>query len=159
MPQGISSSAKKIHDLLREMGFQLEVVEIPEGTRTSADAAKAVGCKLGEIAKSIVFEGKDTNRPVLVITSGSNRVNEKRISELLGEPVTKGDADFVRRRTGFVIGGVPPIGHAEEMKIFIDEDLMMHEVIWAAAGTPHAVFRLTPQDLVRMTEGEVVTVK
>jgi prolyl-tRNA editing enzyme YbaK/EbsC (Cys-tRNA(Pro) deacylase) len=159
MPQGLSSNAKRINDLLREMGFHLEVIEIPEGTRTSADAAKALGCKLGQIAKSIVFEGKDTHRPVLVIASGSNRVNEKRISELLGEPIIKGDADFVRRTTGFVIGGVPPIGHAEKIKIFIDEDLMMHEVIWTAAGTPHAVFRLTPQDLVKMTEGEVITVK
>jgi prolyl-tRNA editing enzyme YbaK/EbsC (Cys-tRNA(Pro) deacylase) len=159
MPQGLSPSAAKIQDLLRGKGFLLEVIEIPEGTRTSTDAAIAVGCKLGQIAKSIVFEGKDSHRPVLVIASGSNRVDEKRIGRLLGEPVAKGDADFVRRVTGFVIGGVPPVGHAEKMKIFIDEDLMMHEVIWAAAGTPHAVFNLTPKDLVNMTEGEVTPVK
>lgn len=159
MPQGLSPSAKKIQTLLEGMGFRLEVIEMPDGTRTSADAAKAVGCKLGQIAKSIVFESRKTHIPVLVITSGSNRVNEDRISGLLGETVTKADADFVRSATGFVIGGVPPVGHLEKMKIYIDEDLMVHDEIWAAAGTPHAVFRLTPKELIKMTMGEVVQVK
>jgi prolyl-tRNA editing enzyme YbaK/EbsC (Cys-tRNA(Pro) deacylase) len=114
---------------------------------------------VGQIAKSIVFQGGETHQPILVIASGANRINEPRIQELLGEPIGKADAEYVRRHAGFVIGGVPPIGHAEKMMIFIDEDLLRYEVIWAAAGTPNAVFRLTPQDLVKMTGGRVVSIK
>jgi len=94
-----------------------------------------------------------------VIASGSNRVNEKRVGELISEPLGKADADFVRQKTGFVIGGVPPVGHAEKLEVFIDEDLLRYSEIWAAAGTPNAVFRLTPSDLVRMTEGRVIGIK
>jgi len=94
-----------------------------------------------------------------VIASGSNRVNEKRVGELISEPLGKADADFVRQKTGFVIGGVPPVGHAEKLEVFIDEDLLQYGEIWAAAGTPNAVFRLTPSDLVRITEGRVIGIK
>ena len=94
-----------------------------------------------------------------MIASGGNRVNEKRIGELLGEKIAKANADFVRQRTGFVIGGVPPVGHAERVVTFIDEDLLGHTQIWAAAGTPHAVFQLSPADLVRIASGQVVCVK
>jgi prolyl-tRNA editing enzyme YbaK/EbsC (Cys-tRNA(Pro) deacylase) len=155
----LSSSAKKVQEVLKVLGLELQVVELQETTRTSADAARAVGCEVGQIAKSLVFRGQRTQRPILVIASGSNRVNEKRVGELISEPLGKADADFVRQRTGFVIGGVPPVGHAEKLEVFIDEDLLRYSEIWAAAGTPNAVFRLTPSDLVRMTEGRVIGIK
>jgi len=157
--QQLSSSAKKVQEALKVLGLELQVVELQETTRTSADAARAVGCEVGQIAKSLVFRGQRTQRPILVIASGSNRVNEKRVGELISEPVGKADADFVRQKTGFVIGGVPPVGHAEKLEVFIDEDLLRYSEIWAAAGTPNAVFKLTPSDLVRMTEGRVIGIK
>ena len=155
----LSSSAKKVQEALKVLGLELQVVELQETTRTSADAARAVGCEVGQIAKSLVFRGQKTQRPILVIASGSNRVNEKRVGELISEPLGKADADFVRQQTGFVIGGVPPVGHAEKLEVFIDEDLLRYSEIWAAAGTPNAVFKLTPSDLVRMTEGRVIGIK
>ena len=155
----LSSSAKKVQEVLKVLGLELQVVELQETTRTSADAARAVGCEVGQIAKSLVFRGQKTQRPILVIASGSNRVNEKRVGELISEPLGKADADFVRQKTGFVIGGVPPVGHAEKLEVFIDEDLLRYSEIWAAAGTPNAVFKLTPSDLVRMTEGRVIGIK
>ena len=155
----LSSSAKKVQEVLKVLGLELQVVELKETTRTSADAARAVGCEVGQIAKSLVFRGQRTQRPILVIASGSNRVNEKRVGELISEPLGKADADFVRQKTGFVIGGVPPVGHAERLEVFIDEDLLRYSEIWAAAGTPNEVFRLTPSDLVRITEGQVIGIK
>jgi prolyl-tRNA editing enzyme YbaK/EbsC (Cys-tRNA(Pro) deacylase) len=155
----LSSSAQKVQDALDDFGVPLQVVELPASTRSAVEAAQAVGCQVGQIAKSLVFVSQDTRRPVLVIASGANRVNEKRIGELLGEAIAKADADFVRQRTGFVIGGVPPVGHAEPVQTFVDEDLLEYALIWAAAGTPHAVFQLSPVDLVRITSGRVVSVK
>ena len=144
---------------MKQLGFQNRVVELPATTRSAADAAQAIGCKVEQIAKSIVFRTKHTDRPVLVIASGVNRVDEKKIGGLLSEPLGKADADFVRKTTGFVIGGVPPLGHLQKMEIFIDEDLLTHDEIWAAAGTPNAVFGLLPADLVKMTGGRVTSVK
>ena len=155
----ISSSAQKVQAALAARGFTLQVVELPQSTRTSAEAAAAVGCTVGQIAKSIVFRAARSQRPVLVLTSGVNRVSESAVAVLVGEPLAKADADFVRARTGFVIGGVPPVGHAESLITFIDEDLLQFAEIWAAAGTPNAVFRLTPEELVRLTEGKVARVK
>jgi prolyl-tRNA editing enzyme YbaK/EbsC (Cys-tRNA(Pro) deacylase) len=128
-------------------------------TRSAQDAARAVGCKVGQIAKSLVFKGATSRQAVLVITSGSNRVDEKKLSDRIGEPVLKADADFVRQQTGFAIGGVPPVGHAQPIAVFIDEDLLTYSEIWAAAGTPQAVFRLTPQELQKITNGRVIGVK
>jgi len=158
-PNPLGSSAQKVQEVLKSLGLELQVVELQETTRTSADAARAVGCQVGQIAKSLVFRGETTQRPILVIASGSNRVNEKRVGKLISETLGKADADFVRQKTGFVIGGVPPVGHAEKLEIFIDEDLLQYSEIWAAAGTPNAVFKLTPSDLVRMTEGRVIGIK
>jgi prolyl-tRNA editing enzyme YbaK/EbsC (Cys-tRNA(Pro) deacylase) len=154
----LSASAQKVQRALEKLGLQLEVVELPGSTRTAVDAAQAIGCQVGQIVKSLVFKTQETQRPVLVTASGPNRVNEGRIGELLGESVGKADADFVRQHTGFAIGGVPPIGHDEALPTFIDRDLMQYEHIWAAAGTPHAVFRLSPEALVDMTGGQVVQV-
>ena len=154
----LSSSALKVQQALHAIGMQLEVIELPDSTRTSLEAAQALGCQVGQIAKSIIFQALTSHRPILVIASGSNRVNEKVIAELIGEAIRKADADFVRQRTGFVIGGVPPLGHAERLETFIDQDLLQYLDIWAAAGTPHAVFRLTPDILLRMTGGQVIKI-
>ena len=155
----LSSSAQKVQDALSALGLSLQVVELPGSTRTAVEAAQAVGCQVGQIVKSLVFKTKRSEKPVLVIASGQNRVDEKKIEALLGEPLGKADADFVRQHTGFVIGGVPPVGHLEKLPTFVDEDLLQYQEIWAAAGTPHAVFCLMPGDLVKMTAGVVVDLK
>lgn len=154
----LSQSAMKVQQILNAYGLQLEVVELPTSTRTAQEAAQAIGCLVGQIAKSIIFQSLKSHQPVLVIASGSNRVSEKVIEGLIGESVGKADADFVRQHTGFVIGGVPPVGHTEQLRTFIDLDLLSYPEIWAAAGTPQAVFRLTPDDLIRITDGKVIQV-
>ena len=154
----LSSQALKIQQALRAIGLQHEVIELPDSTRTSLEAAQALGCQVGQIAKTLVFQTVSSCRPVLIIASGSNRVNEKLCASLIGEEFTKADADFVRSHTGFAIGGVPPLGHTKRLEIFIDQDLLQYDEIWAAAGTPHAVFRLTPDDLLRMTDGKIIKV-
>ncbi|MBI3359989.1 MAG: YbaK/EbsC family protein [Chloroflexi bacterium] len=159
MANVVSPAAQKVQAILREAGFDGAVRELPQSTRTAPEAAQAVGCDVGQIVKSIVFRAADSNRPILVVASGANRVNEKAIGDLIGEPLAKADADFVRARTGFVIGGVPPMGHSESIQTFIDEDLMNYAEIWAAAGTPNALFRLTPGELVRLTGGRVTKTK
>jgi len=158
MSKTLSASAQRFQAALKGLGFSLQVVELPDSTRTAVEAAQAIGCQLGQIVKSLVFKAKRSERPVLVIASGTNRVNERAIEALIGEPLGKADADFVRQRTGFVIGGVPPVGHTEPLLTFVDQDLLAFDEIWAAAGTPNAVFRLTPHDLVRMTGGEVIKI-
>lgn len=155
----LSASAQRVQDALAARGLALQVVELAQSTRTSPEAAAAVGCHVGQIVKSIIFRAKESDRVVLVLTSGANRVNEHAVAEVLGEPLAKADAEFVHTRTGFVIGGVAPIGHAEPPVTFIDEDLLQHSEIWAAAGTPNALFKLTPQDLLVLTEGRVARVK
>lgn len=159
MSDSLSQSARKVQDALREHGFAYQVKELSQATRSAREAAEAVGCGIGQIAKSLIFKSKNKDEPLLVITSGSNRVNEERISEYISEPVEKADPDFVREKTGFSIGGVPPIGHLEKIMTFIDEDLLRYEQIWAAAGNPRAVFKLQPEELVEMTGGQVVSVK
>lgn len=159
MSNTLGASVQKVQDVLRSLGFSGEVVVFSDSTRTAAEAAQAVGCQVGQIVKSLVFKGKQTHRPVLVEASGVNRVNERRVSEVIGEPIEKADADFVRQHTGFAVGGVPPVGHAEHIETFIDEDLLQYEEIWAAAGNPHAVFRLTPGELQEMTGGKVIGIK
>ncbi len=158
MVDELSSSARKVQETLEGQGFPFRVVELPASTRTAREAAEAIGCQAGQIAKSLVFKGKHSGKPLLVIASGTNRVDETKLAELAGEPIGKADADFVRQRTGFSIGGVPPVGHAEPLQTWIDEDLLHYEAIWAAAGTPHAVFELKPTDLPEMTGGEIAAI-
>src|ERR1700674_2973124 len=153
------SSVKKVQQTLKSLGFSDEIVVFPDSTRTAIEAAQAVGCSVGQIVKSLVFRGALSHKPVLALVSGANRVNEKRLGLLLGEEIEKADADFVRQHTGFAVGGVPPVGHVEDLATFIDRDLLQYDEIWAAAGSPHAVFRLTPGDLQDMTGGEVVTLQ
>jgi prolyl-tRNA editing enzyme YbaK/EbsC (Cys-tRNA(Pro) deacylase) len=155
----LSPSAQKIQDLLHSLGYNYTVIEHAESTRTAQEAADQAGCELGQIVKSLIFRGKTSGKPILVLTSGPNRVDEKRISEYAGEPIGKADADFVRAVTGFAIGGVPPLGHVESMETYLDEDFLQYATIWAAAGTPKAIFELKTEDLQKMTHGRIVTVK
>jgi len=155
----LSSSAQKVQDLLTSQGFNYTVIEHAESTRTAQEAADRAGCALGQIIKSLIFKGKDSHKPILVLTSGANRVDEKRISEYAGEHIVRADADFVRAVTGFAIGGVPPLGHLQKMETYLDEDLLQYKTVWGAAGTPNAIFELTPDDLIKMTDGKVVRVK
>ena len=155
----LSPSAQKIQDLLHSLGYNYTVVEHVESTRTAQEAADRAGCELGQIVKSLIFKGKESGKPILVLTSGANRVDEKRISRYAGEHISRADADFVRAVTGFAIGGVPPIGHLQRMETYIDEDFLQYETIWAAAGTPNAIFELKTNDLQKMTDGRVVRVK
>lgn len=154
----LKPSAQRVQEALAVHGLGLEVREFPASTRTAEDAAAAIGCTVAQIAKSLIFRGKTSDRPVLVIASGANRVDEKKVSALIEEKIGKADAEFVRARTGFAIGGVPPVGHLEAPITVIDRDLLALEEIWAAAGTPNAVFRLTPGDLATLTGGQVAEV-
>lgn len=155
----LSPSARKVQEELARLGYTCTVVEHAEPTRTAQEAAERAGCSLGQITKSLIFRGTATGKPILVLTSGANRVDEKRISGYAGEPIVRADPEFVRSVTGFAIGGVPPIAHAAEMTTYLDEDLLVFDAIWAAAGTPNAIFELTPDDLRRMTGGLAVRVK
>ncbi|MGD0564408.1 MAG: YbaK/EbsC family protein [Roseiarcus sp.] len=150
MKPATAASALKVQAAL---GADYQVLEFDASTRTAADAAAAIGCRVAEIAKSLIFRAEPSGRAVLVIASGINRVDERKVGELIGEKIIRADADFVREKTGFAIGGMPPLGHAEPLLTLVDESLAAFETIWAAAGTPNAVFRLTPADLLRLTGG------
>jgi prolyl-tRNA editing enzyme YbaK/EbsC (Cys-tRNA(Pro) deacylase) len=153
------SSVGRVRQTLAALGVETEIKEFSASTRTSADAAAAIGCSVAQIAKSLVFRAKPSGRAVLVMASGANRVDEAKLAAKLGETIGKADADFVRTETGFAIGGVAPVGHGIRLKTLIDADLLQFDVIWAAAGSPNSVFRLTPDDLVRITQGEVADLK
>ncbi len=155
----LSPSAQKIQDLLKSLGYSYTVIEHAESTRTAQEAADRAGCELGQIVKSLIFRGKTSGKPILVLTSGANRVDEGLISEYAGEPIGRADADFVRTVTGFAIGGVPPLGHVQHMETYLDQDFLQYQTIWAAAGTPKAIFELTPADLQRMTQAAIVRIK
>ncbi len=151
----LSRSAARVQQALDARGITLQVVELPGSTRTAVEAAHAVGCEVGQIAKSLIFLSEPSARPILVIACGANRVDEEKVSRLVGSPLRMATADEVRELTGFAIGGVPPVGHLTPLETWIDSDLMKFEVIWAAAGNPRAVFRLAPDDLVKLTRGKV----
>jgi len=154
MKPATAPSALKVQAAL---GERFEVLEFDASTRTSEEAAAAIGCTVAEIAKSLVFRAQ-SGRPVLVVASGADRVDEKKVAALVGERIGRADADFVREATGFAIGGVPPVGHKTTPVVLIDEALMRFNGVWAAAGTPNAVFRLTPADLVALTGGTVAPI-
>jgi Cys-tRNA(Pro) deacylase len=148
---------ERVRERLREQGIEAQPVEFAESTRTSADAAAAIGTTVAQIAKSLVFLAD--GQPLLVIASGANRVDTKKLGALLNARITRADADAVRQATGFPIGGVPPLGHTTPLRTLIDEDLLAFTSIWAAAGTPNAVFETTPADLLKMTSGQVADLK
>jgi len=159
MSQKNLSGPERVQAALRQAGLQAGVVQLPASTRTAQQAADAVGCQVGQIAKSLIFKGVDSGEPWLVIASGANRVDEQRVRGHAGEGLELATPDFVRERTGYAIGGVPPLGHAKPIRTMIDEDLLTYDQIWAAAGSPNAVFAVDPSELVAAIHGEVVSVR
>ncbi len=152
-------TALRTAQLLRDAGIESHVVEFEQATRTSAEAAAAIGCSVSEIAKSIVFRGQHSGQAVVVIASGDNRVSETKVAILLGEPLARADADFVRTTTGYAIGGVAPIGHTQSVKLLLDEDLQRFDTVWAAGGTPFSVFPLRPDQLRHLTGADWADVR
>ncbi len=159
MSEVFSGSAQKVQKALAEKGLNCAVVQLSNTARSAQDAASAIGCKAEQIVKSLVFRGRNTNSPVLVLASGPNRVNEKTVEQFLAEPLDKGNAEFVRAKKGYAIGGIPPIGHIEPLKTFIDEDLFQYDELWAAAGTPYAVFKIKADELAQITKGDRISIK
>ena len=137
-----SKRAKQFQNFLDERGLGLKVVELPESSHSAAEAAQALGCAQEQIVKSLVFQKLDTEEAILVLASGTNRVNEEAISTVVGGPVGRPDAKYVRSITGFSIGGIPPLGHKQQLRVYVDEDLLSYDEVWAAAGTPSAVFMM-----------------
>jgi len=158
MSSDLSPSAKRVQQAIQERGFQCDVLELSSSTRTAQEAADAAGCELRQIVKSLVFATAHTSEPILALVSGANRADEKLLAKAVGQPVVKATGEFVREYTGFAIGGVPPLGHTRPMRTFIDLDLMNLPVVWAAAGTPHSIFSVSPADLVEMTKGTVMRI-
>lgn len=154
----LSKSAQAVQNVLAQKGLQFKVVELSASTRTAQEAAQTIGCEVAQIVKSLVFYTKQTNKPILILASGINRVNEKMIEEVIGEKIARADADFVREVTGFAIGGIPPIGHKQKLDTFIDKALLNYKELWAAAGTPNAVFKLESSDLESLTGGKIIAV-
>lgn len=149
-------SARRVADAAAERGLSIEIVTFAESTRTAEDAAAAIGCTVGQIVKSLVFNVD--GRPVIALVAGSNQLDTRKLAALLGvgrKKVQRADADVVRTATGFAIGGVPPFGHATTMDVTIDRDLTQYETVWAAAGTPNTVFMITPDELIHASGGTV----
>ncbi|MEO8484716.1 MAG: YbaK/EbsC family protein [Betaproteobacteria bacterium] len=159
MSVALSPSAQRVQDALAAAGLDCRIVEHAQTARTSADAAALLGCDVAQIAKSLVFRrGRDGDGAVLVIASGANRVDEAKVAAHLGEPIGRADAAFVRHATGYAIGGIPPLGHAMPMPVFIDRALLPFDVVYAAGGTPNALFPIAPADLVRASGATVADV-
>lgn len=152
----LKNSAKRVQEFLLAKGFSFNVRELPGSTRTAQEAADSIGCTVSQIAKSLVFKEMETDLPILVIASGSNRVDVKKIEKSTGLKLGKADGKYVKKRVGYAIGGVPPVGHNKPLNTILDPDLKKYKEIWAAAGTPFAVFQLQPDDLESLTNGRWV---
>lgn len=154
----LPASAQRVQDALSAAGLRSCVVELAVVARTSQQAADALGIDVGQIAKSLIFRAAASGRAVLVIAAGDRRVDESRVAAQLGEPIERADPEFVREHAGFAIGGVAPVAHAKTMVTFVDASLRRFDVVWAAGGTPHCVFPLTPADLLRVSGGTELAV-
>ncbi len=148
---------RRFESWLASTDFDVIVKEFPQGTRTAADAARAVGCDVGQIVKSLVFIAG--GKPVVALVSGANRLDERRLAELAGGPVTKANAEAARAATGYAIGGVPPFGHATEVPVYMDRDLLGYGAVWAAAGRPDSVFEIEPGRLRELSNAVVLDLK
>jgi len=157
--QDMPAESKKIQNWLKNRGFDYQVIMLEDSARSAKEAADALKCQVEQIAKSIVLRAEKSNKPVLAIVGGANKIDMEKLSLMVGEKVVKADADYVKEVSGFSIGGIPPIGHKNKMNVFIDEELNKQKFVWAAAGNPKAVFRLTPDDLAAMTQGKVAKIK
>jgi prolyl-tRNA editing enzyme YbaK/EbsC (Cys-tRNA(Pro) deacylase) len=155
----INPTAQKVQDILQGLGCTCRVLEFTESTRTAQEAAERAGCELGQIVKSLIFQGRTSGKAILVLTSGANRVDEVLLGTHAGEAVRRPEADFVRTVTGYAIGGVPPVGHAQAIETYLDEDLLRYALVWAAAGTPNAIFEIPSQELLRISAAQVIKVK
>ena len=155
----LSQRAQKIQEILAQNGANFKVMELSASTRTANDAASTIGCEVAQIIKSLVFVVEGVEKLILVLASGINRVNEKAIEKEVGAKIAKADADFVKETTGFAIGGIPPVGHKQTIETYIDEDLLGWNELWAAAGTPHAVFKLKSEELQKLTSGKIISIK
>lgn len=155
----LSSSANRFQAAAAAVGLPVQVREMAQSTRTAEEAAVACGVAVGQIVKSLVFTGADSGRPYLLLVSGSNRVDEKGVAAHLGEKLKRPDADTVRELTGFAVGGIPPLGHRTPLPTCMDEDLLQHPVVWAAAGTPTAVFSIDPARLRDVTGARIIAVR
>lgn len=152
-------SAQRVQDGAHTLGLEIKVVEMPESTRTAPEAAAACGCELAQIVKSLVFKGAETGKPYLLLVSGANRVDEKKVAADIGEALERPDADFVRDVTGYAIGGVPPFAHAHPLETYIDGDLLTFDQVWAAAGTPKCLFSVSPRSFVDKLSPKVIAVQ
>ncbi|MFO7972877.1 MAG: YbaK/EbsC family protein [Desulfobacterales bacterium] len=158
MPNRLNTCVRKVEKALEAHGLECQVLKMKETTRSAQDAANSLGCRVEQIVKSLVFMTKKTKKPILVLASGANRVNPKKLRNFLSEPIKMADPDFVRSKTGFVVGGVPPLGHSSSLNTFIDEDLLKYPEIWAAAGSSNTMVKLSPDDLQKITRGRVISV-
>jgi prolyl-tRNA editing enzyme YbaK/EbsC (Cys-tRNA(Pro) deacylase) len=158
MSAALPPSAQKVQDAAARLGLAIHVREMPQSTRTAEEAAASCGCAVGQIVKSLVFAGRGTGKPYLLLVSGQNRVHEKRVAGRIGEALTRPDAAQVRAWTGYAIGGIPPFGHDALLPTFVDEDLLAHEQVWAAAGTPSTVFSVDPRALAQAVQGCIISV-
>ncbi len=154
----LSKNAQIVQNVLNQKGLEFKVMELPASTRTANEAATTIGCQVAQIIKSILFVAQSTRKPILVLASGVNRINEKAIEKEIGMKIVKADADFTKEVTGFPIGGVPPVGHQQVIDTYIDEDLLQYEELWAAAGTANAVFKLNSADLKNLTDGKIISI-
>lgn len=157
LEQILPDTVQRVAALLRALGHELPILMLPDSGKTSAEAAAGIGCSVAEIAKSIVFRRLSDGAAVMVVASGANRVDEQKVAAIVG-PLGKADARFVKEKIGYAIGGVCPIGHLQKSVMLIDNDLMQYQHIWAAAGHPHAVFKLTPTQLMAMTSAPLADV-
>lgn len=154
----LPSSAQRVADAARRLGLSPHIVTMADSTRTAADAAAACGCAVAQIVKSLVFRGARSGIPYLLLVSGKNRVDERKAANVIGEPLERPDAAYVRGTTGYAIGGIPPFGHDVPLRTYMDADLLAFESVWTAAGTPHCVMRLSPEELRAKTGAETIAV-
>jgi prolyl-tRNA editing enzyme YbaK/EbsC (Cys-tRNA(Pro) deacylase) len=155
----LSPTAQRVQSVLTSLGSNAVIHEHPEACRTSAEAAVVLGCTVAQIAKSVIFKGTSSGQSILVIASGANRIDTKKVALIAGEEPGKADADFVREHTGFAIGGVSPIAHAKPGKVFFDQDLLQFDAVFPAGGTPQAMFRIEPNELRRISGATLADVK
>jgi prolyl-tRNA editing enzyme YbaK/EbsC (Cys-tRNA(Pro) deacylase) len=155
----LKDAARRVQQQALALGLDITVRQMPASTRTAEDAAAACGCVVGQIVKSLVFKGRSSGKPYLLLVSGANRVDEKGVAGVIGEALTRPDAQFVRDATGFAIGGIPPLGHATPIATYMDRDLLTYDVVWAAAGTPESVFAVAPSALAERTGAIVIAVR
>lgn len=154
MSTELKGSSARVQAFLSQHGQDFLVQQMPASTRTAVEAADAIGCSVSQIAKSLIFKDGETGAPILVVASGTNMVCTKKVKAATGLNLKKADADFVRERIGYAIGGVPPVAHNQNVTTILDVDLQQYDAIWAAAGTPNTVFKLHAQDLPALTNGE-----